>query len=345
MAPETRGTDVDISAMDSADIQQLFDVDVVDADNAKVGTVEQIFADDVTGAATFVTVKGEDGAEYFLPVREATFVTHRLSVPFDRHTILSAPRAEGAAELSREQETHVYGHYGMEPARRSRTATEDAEAEPTRRDDTAGAEGQDGEVATAAGHGEADPAEDSALSVEGEQSASQWGERPDDEPEVADVTDRDDPRVEVGEEAGHHGPAGAEQFDDEADAAAFAPMGSMADPQTHEVAGAEDEWSAAEGQDPADSEAEEHDDSDQDAAEALGFPAGARLRTYTVTEMVTVQVPVTREVLCWQDAEGQIHHFETVDAPDKPRSEGSNDPHDPANWWFADDDGTIRPMG
>jgi hypothetical protein len=61
---------MDISAMDPKDIPGLFDAEVVGPDGEKVGTIQQIFADEVTGAATFVTVLSQ-GHEYFIPVRGA----------------------------------------------------------------------------------------------------------------------------------------------------------------------------------------------------------------------------------------------------------------------------------
>lgn len=54
---------MDISAMDPKDIPGLFDAEVVGPDGEKVGTIQQIFADEVTGAATFVTVLSQ-GHEY-----------------------------------------------------------------------------------------------------------------------------------------------------------------------------------------------------------------------------------------------------------------------------------------
>ena len=57
---------MDISAMDPKDIPGLFDAEVVGPDGEKVGTIQQIFADEVTGAATFVTVLSQ-GHEYFIP--------------------------------------------------------------------------------------------------------------------------------------------------------------------------------------------------------------------------------------------------------------------------------------
>ena len=109
---------MDISAMDPKDIPGLFDAEVVGPDGEKVGTIQQIFADEVTGAATFVTVLSQ-GHEYFIPVRGAEYSTSQVNVPFSRNLIETAPEASEEDDLSRDREAEVYGHYGMEPARRS----------------------------------------------------------------------------------------------------------------------------------------------------------------------------------------------------------------------------------
>ena len=83
---------MDISAMDPKDIPGLFDAEVVGPDGEKVGTIQQIFADEVTGAVTFVTVLSE-GHEHFIPVRGADYSTSHVSVPFNRDIIETAPEA------------------------------------------------------------------------------------------------------------------------------------------------------------------------------------------------------------------------------------------------------------
>ena len=91
---------MDISAMDPKDIPGLFDAEVVGPDGEKVGTIQQIFADEVTGAATFVTVLSQ-GHEYFIPVRGAEYSTSQVNVPFSRNLIETAPEASEEDDLSR----------------------------------------------------------------------------------------------------------------------------------------------------------------------------------------------------------------------------------------------------
>ena len=73
---------------------------------------------------------------------------------------------------------------------------------------------------------------------------------------------------------------------------------------------------------------------------AMGLPAGAKLRRYVVTDLVTVQIPVRREVVCWEDAEGNVHELDKVEAPEEAKKAGVPGQ---ATWWF--NDGPEAPAG
>ena len=281
---------MDISAMDPKEIPELFDAEVVGSDGEKVGTIQQIFADEVTGAATFVTVLSE-GHEYFIPVRGADYSTSQVNVPFSRDLIEAAPKASGEDDLSRDREAEVYGHYGMEPARRS------------------GLEISDDDVAT---------------SQPGRGAVSE----PDDIAE-ADVVD-------------DSGSVVAEPEDDEAN------QDTIITPIVIAETGSDEVVPTAEG---TDEDEENHpevlsdDRSDEETrvvepVAAMGLPAGAKLRRYVVTDLVTVQIPVRREVVCWEDSEGNIHDFDKVEAPEEAKRAGVPGQ---ATWWF--NDGPEAPAG
>ena len=281
---------MDISAMDPKEIPELFDAEVVGSDGEKVGTIQQIFADEVTGAATFVTVLSE-GHEYFIPVRGADYSTSQVNVPFSRDLIEAAPKASGEDDLSRDREAEVYGHYGMEPARRS------------------GLEISDDDVAT---------------SQPGRGAVSE----PDDIAE-ADVVD-------------DSGSVVAEPEDDEAN------QDTIITPIVIAETGSDEVVPTAEGTDEDEEnhpEALSDDRSDEETCvvepvAAMGLPAGAKLRRYVVTDLVTVQIPVRREVVCWEDSEGNIHDFDKVEAPEEAKKAGVPGQ---ATWWF--NDGPEAPAG
>lgn len=276
---------MDISAMDPKDIPGLFDAEVVGPDGEKVGTIQQIFADEVTGAATFVTVLSQ-GHEYFIPVRGAEYSTSQVNVPFSRNLIETAPEASEEDDLSRDREAEVYGHYGMEPARRPGLEISDdddiAIAHPGR-----GAVSESDIV-------EADVVDDS---------------EPDSAEPDADEAGQDTVVTPiVVSEAG----SDAEDTDDDEENRPKVLSDDHGDEEAHTV----------------------------DSAPAVGLPAGAKLRRYVVTDLVTVQIPVRREVVCWEDSEGNIHDFDKVEAPEEAKRAGVPGQ---ATWWF--NDGPEAPAG
>ena len=417
---------MDISAMDPQSIQQLFDAEVVGPEGEAIGTVEQIFADDVTGALTFVTVKDpRTGAESFLPVSGADYDGRRVEVPFSRDVVEAAPSATSGEDLSPERETEVYGYYGIRAPRRSRqeeepddTWGEEDEFTPAEepagetRNDEAAAVDEGDDVASGEEADDGSEEEDAAPAVvpDGATAQTVLGQ---DEPQFESTDEAEDPAtdfrsdVEKDEQADPAVPEPDEASADQNPAEETAVLAGGSFPDAATTAGlvtagaavgagagddrsddaiatgdpdalldAEDEELGADAdveaalatdrldgespeaaredesgddseeapedaesvEDPADQSDEADDESetgsdDQPVASAIpGLPAGATLRKYVVTEMVTVQVPVRREVVCWVDAEGGVHELEPVEAPE---STQKKDLHDPATWWFG----------
>ena len=277
---------MDISAMGPKDIPGLFDAKVVGPDGEKVGTIQQIFADEVTGAATFVTVLSE-GHEYFVPVRGAEYSTSQVNVPFSRDLIETAPEASEEDDLSRDREAEVYGHYGMAPARRAGLEIID--------DDDGIATAQPGRGAVS-------------------------------EPGIADadvVPDQD---------------AASSADDEVGQDTIITPIGVPETSSDEIVPVTEDADEGEENRPKVLSD----DNSDEGVrpVPTMGLPAGAKLRRYVVTDLVTVQIPVRREVVCWEDSEGNIHDFDKVEAPEEAKKAGVPGQ---ATWWF--NDGPEAPAG
>lgn len=87
---------------------------VTGADGEKIGKVGQVFLDDHTGEAEWVTVHtGLFGmSESFVPLTDASVVGDTLSVPYDKQMVKDAPRIDAADELSQSDEQELYGYYG-----------------------------------------------------------------------------------------------------------------------------------------------------------------------------------------------------------------------------------------
>ncbi len=419
---------MDISAMDPQNVQELFDTDVVGPDGEQIGSVEQIFADDVTGTPTFITVRNAD-RECCIPVSGADLGENAITIPFSKDVVDAAPTAPDTEELSLEQETSLYRYYGIRPPRRSTVGKSDSEQAASESPVTpshAQAEEPD-----ELDHEPTDPAAPAPDSTESD-SVESDSTGPDStgadpielDPTVPDAADLDSAGPEATEPAGpddleipeqteaepwdanefrsiadveeSQDPAAPESTADDVAAEEVAVLGddaSALDDQPSEVGEAEppvegrlpaevagtaavagvaglegsaisedaspdeasaDQTSPEELEDPLAAPILEAEDVEQvDAQEgsegqadqlAGGLPAGAILRKYVITEMVTVQVPVRREVVCYQDADGVLHELQTVEPPASAKPAGS--PRDPANWWVGNDSArTDDPAG
>ena len=101
-------------------IQTLIDskATVVANDGDKIGTVGQVFVDDVTGEPTWVTAKtGLFGtSETFVPLNAATVEGDTVRVPYDKGMVKDAPRVDADQHLSEAEEEELYRYYHLEGA-------------------------------------------------------------------------------------------------------------------------------------------------------------------------------------------------------------------------------------
>ncbi len=89
---------------------------VMDESGDKVGKVGQIYLDDESGNAEWVTAKtGLFGtSETFIPVRDATSSGSEIRVPYGKDQIKDAPQMDDAeGHLSPDQEQELYRYYGL----------------------------------------------------------------------------------------------------------------------------------------------------------------------------------------------------------------------------------------
>ncbi|MFC9879838.1 PRC-barrel domain-containing protein [Streptomyces libani] len=95
--------------------QSLTGLHVVDADGAKVGTVQQVYRDDATNEPEWITVRtGLFGMkETFIPLAGARRTGDELHVPHAKATIKNAPRIDANGHLDPSEEEELYRHYGM----------------------------------------------------------------------------------------------------------------------------------------------------------------------------------------------------------------------------------------
>jgi uncharacterized protein (TIGR02271 family) len=91
---------------------------VVDNDGNKIGTIEQVYLDTQTDRPEWLSVKtGMLGTKVsFVPIAEAQEAGEEIRVPYDKSQVKEAPSIEPDGELSYEEESGLYRHYGLEYA-------------------------------------------------------------------------------------------------------------------------------------------------------------------------------------------------------------------------------------
>ncbi|WP_448073732.1 DUF2382 domain-containing protein [Georgenia yuyongxinii] len=109
-----------MTSITTAQVQTLIDGKgaVVSDSGDKIGSIEQLFLDDITGEPTWVTVKtGLFGtSESFVPLDRATVVGDDIQVPYDKAMVKDAPRVDTDQHLTPQEEEGLYRYYGLEYA-------------------------------------------------------------------------------------------------------------------------------------------------------------------------------------------------------------------------------------
>ncbi|WP_430754267.1 PRC and DUF2382 domain-containing protein [Micrococcus luteus] len=102
--------------MDRNALDQLQNSTVFATDGDKIGSVGQVYLDDVTNEPTFVTVKtGLFGArETFVPLQQAQTTADGITVPFEKSFVKDAPNVDADGSLTPEEEQRIYEYYSME---------------------------------------------------------------------------------------------------------------------------------------------------------------------------------------------------------------------------------------
>ncbi|MGC5049250.1 PRC and DUF2382 domain-containing protein [Micrococcus porci] len=102
--------------MDRNALDQLQNGHVFSTDGEKIGSVGQVYLDDVTNEPTFVTVKtGLFGAkETFVPLQQAQTTTDGITVPFTKDFVKDAPNVDADGSLTPEEEQRIYDYYSMD---------------------------------------------------------------------------------------------------------------------------------------------------------------------------------------------------------------------------------------
>jgi uncharacterized protein (TIGR02271 family) len=89
--------------------------DMVDRDGEKIGQLEEIYLDALSGRPEWATVNtGLFGTKQsFVPLAEAEPALGNVVVPYSKEQVKEAPSVDPDGELSPEEEERLYTHYGV----------------------------------------------------------------------------------------------------------------------------------------------------------------------------------------------------------------------------------------
>lgn len=89
---------------------------VVDADDSKLGKIEEIYVDTETerGEWALVNTGMFAGKPTFMPLRDVTDEGDNVKAPYTKDQVKHAPQPDADGELSQEDEAALYAHYGID---------------------------------------------------------------------------------------------------------------------------------------------------------------------------------------------------------------------------------------
>jgi uncharacterized protein (TIGR02271 family) len=92
--------------------EELLGARVIGSDGKVVGTVEQVFRDDVDGTPAWARVRsGKTGR--FVPLGSSKVTSEGLSVPFDTQKIMGGPNIDAGQHMSAAQAEDLSRYYGL----------------------------------------------------------------------------------------------------------------------------------------------------------------------------------------------------------------------------------------
>jgi len=92
--------------------EDLLGARVLGADGKVVGTVEQVFRDDVDGTPAWARIRAGKAGR-FVPLGSSQVTSDGLSVPFDSQKIMSGPDIEAGQHMSAAQAEDLSRYYGL----------------------------------------------------------------------------------------------------------------------------------------------------------------------------------------------------------------------------------------
>ncbi|WP_447003624.1 DUF2382 domain-containing protein [Saccharothrix isguenensis] len=108
--------------INQAEVDRLYDCEVIDEHGERIGSVKQVWLDDRDGRPMWASVHtGLFGLkESFVPIQDATLGDGVVTVPVEKQQVKDAPRIDVSDEhMSDRQQHELYEYYGLIPSHRT----------------------------------------------------------------------------------------------------------------------------------------------------------------------------------------------------------------------------------
>ncbi|PSL57986.1 uncharacterized protein (TIGR02271 family) [Saccharothrix carnea] len=108
--------------INQAEVDRLYDCEVIDEHGERIGSVKQVWLDDQDGRPMWASVHtGLFGLkESFVPIQDATLGNGVITVPVDKQQVKDAPRIDVSDQhMSDKQQDELYEYYGLIPTHRT----------------------------------------------------------------------------------------------------------------------------------------------------------------------------------------------------------------------------------
>jgi uncharacterized protein (TIGR02271 family) len=108
--------------INQAEVDRLYDCEVIDEHGERIGSVKQVWLDDRDGRPMWASVHtGLFGLkESFVPIQDATLGNGVVTVPVEKQQVKDAPRIDVSDQhMSDRQQDELYEYYGLIPSHRS----------------------------------------------------------------------------------------------------------------------------------------------------------------------------------------------------------------------------------
>jgi uncharacterized protein (TIGR02271 family) len=108
--------------INQAEVDRLYDCEVIDEHGERIGSVKQVWLDDRDGRPIWASVHtGLFGIkESFVPIQDATMGNGVITVPVEKQQVKDAPRIDVSDQhMSDRQQDELYEYYNMIPTHRT----------------------------------------------------------------------------------------------------------------------------------------------------------------------------------------------------------------------------------